>query len=306
MSRFRAHAMRINTTWIGGILSTNAENQPNIQSDPTAGSPYPMFVSINSIKSMFTFRTFNVAAALGQIGPLGLALGSGVTCELWEILIDANGQIAAGTVHRRLSFGAGRIVPRRLTARAQEDAELEFQAMGLSANGTDSPLIITESQAAPAALDLARHTLADANLANIAAGCITELDIDFGIQIEGRACTGQIFDTRLQQPSIVPKINVTVLNAALVGTGASQIPDTGRACTHANTRFRFRNRLNKVAGFVADATASHMIITCDGTIIPTSTFSGDGNEEATATLELTGMFDGTNAPIVINNATALS
>jgi hypothetical protein len=298
--------MRINTTWIGGILSTTAENQPNIQSDPTAGSPYPQFVSINSIKSMFTFRTLNVAAALGQIGSLGLALGSGVTCELWEINYDAAGQIAAGAVHRRLSFNAGRIVPRRLTARAQEDVELEFQAMGLSANGTDSPLIITEGQALPAPLDLARHTLADANLASIAAGCITELDIDFGIQIESRACTGQIFDTRLHQPSIVPKITVTVLNAALVGTGGSQIPDTGRACLHANTRFRFRARQNKIAAFVADATAEHMVITTDGTIVPTSTFSGDGNEEATVTFEITSMFDGTNAPIVINTASAIA
>jgi hypothetical protein len=306
MTRFRAHAMRIGTTWIGGILSTTAENQPNIQSDPTAGSPYPQFVSINSIKSQFTFRTFNVAAALGQIGSLGLTLGGGVTTELWEINYDSAGQIAAGAVHRRLSFGAGRIVPRRLTARAQEDAELEFQAMGLSANGTDSPLIITEGQALPAVLDLARHTLADATVANIAAGCVTELDIDFGIQIESRACTGQIFDTRLHSPSIVPKVTVTVLNAALVGAGASQIPDTGRACLHATTRFRFRRRVNKVAAFVADATAEHMVITTDGTVVPTTTFSGDGNEEATATLEITSMFDGTNAPIVINTASALA
>jgi len=298
--------MRINTTWIGGILSTSAENQPNIQSDPTAGSAYPQFVSINSIKSMFTFRTFNVAAALGQIGSLGLSLGSGVTCELWEILMDAAGQVASGSVHRRLSFANGRIVPRRLTARAQEDAELEFQAMGLSANGTDSPLIITETQALPAPLDLARHTLADATIATIAAGCITELDIDFGINIESRACTGQIFDTRLHQPAIVPTITVTVLNAALVGAGASQIPDTGRACLHANTRFRFRRRVNKVAAFVADATAEHMVLTTDGTAIPTSTFSGDGNEEATTPLQITSMFDGTNAPIVVNTASAIT
>lgn len=298
--------MRIGTTWIGGILSTSAENQANIQSDPTAGSSTPMFVSINSVKSMFRFTTYNVAAALGQIGSTGLALGGGVTCQLWEIQMDANGQIASGTVHRHLSFAAGRVVPRRLTARAQEDAELEFEAMGLSANGTDSPLIITENVALPAALDLARHTLADATIANIAAGCMTELSIDFGIQIESRACNGQIFDTRLHQPSLVPKLTVTVLNAALIGTAGTQIPDIGRACTHANTRFRFRRRVNKVAGFVLDATAEHMIITTDGTVVPQTMFDGSTNEEGTATLEITSMFDGTNASIVINNASAIT
>jgi hypothetical protein len=221
-------------------------------------------------------------------------------------MYDANGQIASGAVHRRLAFAAGRIVPRTLTARAQEDAELEIQAMGLSANGTDSPLVITEGQTLPAALDLARHTLADSNIAGIAAGCMTELNIDFGIQIESRACTGQIFDTRLQQPSILPKVTVTVLNSALVGAGGSQIPDTGRACTHANTRFRFRKRLPKVAGFVADATAEHIVITADGTVVPTSTFDGSGNEEGTTTLDITAQFDGTNAPIVVNSASAIA
>ena len=225
---------------------------------------------------------------------------------MYEINWTDAGQIASGSVHRRLEFAAGRVVPRRLTCRNTEDAELEIESMGLSDNGANSPLVITESVALPAAVDLARHTMSAVQIAGIAGGCIESLELDFGIEIESRNCTSQIFDTRLQVNSIVPKVTVQTLKADIVGTGGSQIPTTGKACTHANTHLRFRKRLPKVAGFVADATAEHVSITIDGTVVPTTIFEGERNQDGLTTLEITGMFDGTNLPLVINPATALA
>jgi hypothetical protein len=52
----------------------------------TAGSIYPQQITISEVKHMFGFTTCNIATALGIVGAAGLALGAGVTCELYEIL----------------------------------------------------------------------------------------------------------------------------------------------------------------------------------------------------------------------------
>jgi hypothetical protein len=54
---FKSHALRINDVWIGGVLSTQALNDATVQSEPTAGSVYPLQVTIIQIKNRFSFRT---------------------------------------------------------------------------------------------------------------------------------------------------------------------------------------------------------------------------------------------------------
>jgi hypothetical protein len=106
--------------------------------------------------------------------------------------------------------------------------------------------------------------------------------------------------------SIVPKIMVTTLNSALVGTGGSKIDLTGAAATHANTMIKLRKKIAKTATFVADATAEHITITADGIVMPTKPFEANRNEDGTTDFELTGTHDGTNLPFVINAAAALA
>jgi archaellum component FlaF (FlaF/FlaG flagellin family) len=81
---------------------------------------------------------------------------------------------------------------------------------------------------------------------------------------------------------------------------------TGKAITHANTFFKIRKRKPKVAEFVADATAEHVKITCDGVIVPTTAFDASNNDNGSTTLEATGTFDGTNLPFVVNSASVLT
>ena len=305
MPVFKAAALKIGSTWIGGISQQTATNEANVQSTPTAGSAYPLQININSVKDSFTFQTFNVAAALSALGALGADLNSNAA-ELYEIQWTDAGQIASGTAHRKMVFAQGRAVPRRLTCRNGEDASLEIMIMGISSDGATNPLAITESVALPAALDSERHTIHSAVFAEINLGCIENLEIDFGIEIASKNCSSNIFDSRIEIASIVPKINVTTLKADLVGNGSSQIPNTGKSGTHSNSIFKLRKRTPKVASFVADATEEHISITADGTIVPTTMFQASNNEDGTSVFEITGRFDGTNVPLVIDTTAALT
>lgn len=303
---YKSHALKLGTAWIGGVQNIQFMNNAKVLAQPVAGSPFPLFSSITQISTGFKATAFNVYTALGSLGFLGLALGSGVTAELWEILWNDNGSIASGAVHRKVSIGLGRAIWRQIKCSNGVDASIDIEVFGLSTDGLASPLVFSESQAYPAPVDDMRHTLINAVLASINMGCVTDLTIDSGWSIEAATCNSNVFDTRLDVKSLQPKISVTTLAAELVGTGAGKIPISGLAATQANTKIQFRKRIPSTGTFVANATAEHMNICAAGILVPTTAFSGSNNDDGTASFELSAQFDGTNTPLVINTAVALT
>ena len=302
---YKAHALKLGSNWIGGILNSQFTNQANLQVDPTAGSPYPQITSIAEVNAGFKFTSYNVAAALSAIGFLGLPLAVGTVAELYEILNDDNGFISAGATHRKVSFNAGRVIWRTITCQNRQDAQIEIEVIPMSSDGLTNPATFTESVTVPTVVDSARHTIASVQLGSISMGCVLDLRIDSGFQISAEACNSNMFDTRMALTSIIPKITVTTLNSQLVGSTAGKINITGAAATHPNTAIKLRKRIAKTGTFVADATAEHISITSDGIIVPTQPFSANNNQDGTAQFELTSSFDGTNLPLVINAASAL-
>ena len=302
---YKAHALKIGTNWIGGIVSSAFTNAPTMQTEPTAGSIYPVQTSIQEIKAGFRFTSHNVSAALSVLGFLGIPLSAQVPAELFEINYGDDGFIVAGNNHRKIAFSTGRAIWRTVSVANRQDAQIEIEVFGLSPDGSTNPAVFTEGVAAPAAVDDARHTIAFATLGGIAMGCVTDLRIESGLTITPEGCKSDIFDTRMGVQSVVPKIMVTTLASQLVGSGAGKINLPGIAATHANTSLKLRKRLNKTGTFVADATAEHVAITADGMVVPVQPFQASNNADATTQFELTATFDGTNAPFLINAASAL-
>ena len=302
---YKAHALKIGANWIGGIVSSAFTNAATMQTEPTAGSIYPVQTSIQEIKAGFRFTSHNVSTALGILGFLGIPLSAQVPAELYEINYGDDGFIVAGSNHRKIAFSTGRAIWRTLSVANRQDAQIEIEVFGLSPDGSTNPAVFTEGVAAPAAVDDARHTIAFATLGGISMGCVTDLRIESGLTITPEGCKSDIFDTRMGVQSVVPKIMVTTLAAQLVGSGAGKINLPGIAATHANTSLKLRKRVNKTGTFVPDATAEHIAITADGMVVPVQPFQASNNADATTQFELTATFDGTNAPFLINAASAL-
>jgi hypothetical protein len=302
---YKAHALKIGANWIGGIISSQLTNAPNMLTEPTAGSVYPLQMSINEIKNGFRFTSYNVAAALGVLGFLGVPLSVGSPAELFEISYGDDGFITAGTTHRKVALSAGRAIWRTISCSNRQDAQIEIEIFGLSSNGLLNPLTFTEGVAAPAAVDDARHTIASVQIGGLDMGCVTDVRLESGLQLSSEGCKSDIFDTRMGLQSVVPKVRVTTLKTELVGTGAGKVETTGAVATHANTSIKFRKRVNKTGTFVAAATAQHIAITADGMLVATDPFSANNNADANAVFELTAAFDGTNVPFLINAASAI-
>lgn len=302
---YKAHALKLGNNWIGGIVSAAFTNATQMQTEPTAGSIYPVQTSIQEIKTGFRFTSHNVSAALGVLGFLGIPLSAQVPAELFEIQYGDDGFIVAGSNHRKIAFTTGRAIWRTISVANRQDAQIEIEVFGLSPDGSTNPAVFTEGVAAPAAVDDARHTIASATLAGIAMGCVTDLQIESGLTITPEGCKSDIFDTRMGVQSVVPKIQVTTLATQLVGSAAGKINLPGVAATHANTSIKLRKRVNKTGTFVADATAEHVAITADGMVVPVQPFQANNNADGNTQFELTATFDGTNAPFLINAASTL-
>jgi hypothetical protein len=301
----KAHALKIGANWIGGIVSQAFTNAPSMQTEPTAGSIYPLQTSIQEIKAGFRFTSHNVASALGVLGFLGVPLSAQVPAELYEINYGDDGFVVAGSNHRKIAFSTGRAVWRTLSCGNRQDAQIEIEVFGLSPDGSTNPAVFSEGVAAPAAVDDARHTIAAVQLGGISMGCVTDLRLESGLQIQSDGCKSDVFDTRMGVQSVVPKIQVSTLAAELVGSAAGKINLPGIAATHANTFIKLRKRNNKTGTFLADATAQHIVITADGMVVPIEPFSAQNNADGNTRFEMTATFDGTNAPFLINAASAL-
>lgn len=309
---YKAHVLKIYTdamgsaVLLGGILRQSAANRTRVVAEAVAGSQYALHASINEIKTGFTFQTHSLKQAIDAVGFAGLSLLSSTNpgLELYEMLYTDQGQLAAGSVHRKLAIRNGRLVIRRLSCQHRQDASLELEAFAISSDGVTAPLTITGSVASPGtATDPARHTLGDIQLASVNMGCVQSLEIDFGINIDTLGCNSNIYDTQVDVPSILPNVMVTTKKVDVFDS--SGIPLIGKEATQANTYIKLRKRVKNTGSFVADATAEHILINSAGIVEVTTPFDGQAMEDATAQVKLHALFDGTNAPIVINTASAL-
>jgi hypothetical protein len=311
---YKATALSIAGTWIGGSLKQSVSPGLDVTTDTVAGSLFPLQANITKADPKLTFTTNNIKKALAAIGASGLAI-SATPVELYELLYTDQGSISAGSVHRKLSFASGRIVPRTLSCSHQGNATLDIELLAISdgtvvggAGATTSPITYTESVAAPtltsADLDDERYTLGPTTIGAVDIGCLQDLTIDFGLQIETNGCSSNPFPTQIETRSIAPMISGTTRDTNKFS--AAGIPFTGKAATQANTTIYLRRRKPSTAEFELYASTVHIKINSAGLLMVEEAWSADGSSNATAKIKLQCLFDGTNNPLVINTASAIT
>ena len=86
---------------------------------------------------------------------------------------------------------------------------------------------------------------------------------------------------------------------------SAKIPLTGLKVTHANTAFYLRKRAIG-STFVANGTAQHIKFTAEGLATIDNAMQVSGDEPSSTTLTMPLHYDGTNAPLVIDTASAIT
>lgn len=302
MTIYAPHSFKLvgaSSVILGSITSMAAPQGNDISSEPTAGSPFPRWTGLRSKRPMFSLTTRNVQAMLSLVGSTSLAIKSGGTytaLELYYAKLDDCGRIASGSVHRKIAFDLGCLVPRVLSCSAGQDAELSLEFMGLSSDGVTSPMSIAGSQALPTLPSDERFTIGPMTLESIDITRLQQVSLDFGNTITSHQLDTAIYPTHVSVDSQVARLSFTGMG---VDDFDDNIPEGGLEITHANTEVWFRQRKSGTDALEADTASKHLLLTVDGLGVIDEAFSATANSPGTISGSVVCEYDGTNAPVTI-------
>lgn len=288
-----------------GIVTQNVRTGTEVGSETSSGAVYPDHLAVNRQRPGADFSSVCLPTCLAAIGLTGLNIGGLTTgLELFAFKHADGGGRASGSVHRKYSVKQGIVIPRRITCEDGGDAQVFYEVIP-TWNGSVDPIVIADTSAAVAAVQATeRHTIGKATIAGLTLASIRSWELDFGIEAVAEAADSDIFPKQVTIMECRPVL--TLKGVDIEWMKSTNIPLAGKSGTHANTIVYLRKRLQTAAGFVADGTAEHCKFTLAGLAWVDEVFSKGAKGAAECTVKLAAKYDGTNAPVIIATASAIT
>lgn len=299
------HACKIGSTVIPAITKRGIRFNTDIRNEPTSGEIYARFQAIYAQNPDGDFLTRAIAIALGACALGGTALTSSAPFLAYAQKNTEGGGRTSGSNHRKVTINEGIIVPRKLTCEHQGDAVLEYHVMA-TYDGSNAVVTLAESEALLSVTDAERFTIGGITLNDGSTSYtfdhVRRLEIDFGLNAEVIGADSDIWPTSSRIQDIMPSIRLTGFDN--MWWSSTKVPLAGLSIGHSSTAIYLRKR---AAGgtFVANGTAEHIKFTACGLAVIEG-FDGSGNSLDETSLYMPLKYDGTNNPIVINTASAIS
>lgn len=291
---------------IGGITRQQVRSASEVRRERTSGSVVPQFVGLYAQKPIASGATYAIASLLAQLGVTGLPITSSVNpgVVLYAQKFAENSTPASGGAHRSYTLKSGILVPRTLRVSHQGDATLDYEAL-VTYDGSNSPIVITDSVSLPTGItDAERFTLGPMTVAGVSLPQVTELQIDFGVQARTIGADSDVWDTFAWIAGLEPMITLTGIDVEWLKS--TNLPLTGEVPTHADTEVWLRKRSQDGDSFVDETDAEHVKFSMAGIAVVQTAFDQSGDEPASCSVEITGVFDGTNMPLVVDTSAAIS
>jgi len=302
--RYSLYAVAAGVSQLGGITQQSLKLGTEVRGEASSAEPYVRFQSVVAQKPSASFTTRHITTALGLCGPLGVSIGTLIGgLKLYAQKWVEGGTRASGSIHRSFTMLKGLLVPTTLSAQHRGDATIGYNAH-IIYDGLNSPVVVSDVAALAAiSSDAERFALGPFGIEGVCSGQLTDLSVNFGLNVETLGSESMVWDTFSGITSIQPSI--TLKGNRITWFGGSAIPLAGKAVTHAGSYFFLRKRAAG-ASFVADVTTQHLKVACAGLahIDDAMTASGTGAAECSITIPL--KFDGTNSPLVISTGVAIA
>lgn len=307
--KYSLSAVNLNDTsdvLISGITSQGLQPNSQVDREITSGEVYPRWYGISAQNPTAQFTTFHLATALANIGLQGLKISTLATgLELW-LQKHLDESTREGTLkHRRFTLTKGMVVPRRLTVShgPGQHASITYEIIA-TYDGANEPFTITDDLTLPVAeADDERFAIGKMTIGGKLLAHFQQFEIDFGITAVTVSADSDIWPTFVSVESIAPVITARGIDPEWLKS--SNIPLAGLVCTHANTIMHLRKRV--IGGsFVIDATAEHVKLTGAGLAHIDNAFDASGQDAAETSLVLPLVYDGTNDPLTIDTASAIT
>lgn len=289
---------------IGGINAYDLGTGTQLASEISAGNVYPEYPHLMGQQMVGTFSTIQIARALDNCGLTGTSIADLTTGLKYYLRKHADGSTrASGGSHNKYTIKKGIIVPTSLTCEHQGTATITFDVV-ITYDGSNVPIILAASQSLPAAQsDDQEFTLGPLTLESVLLDHVQQFTITFGLTPSSEGADSDIWDKYASIRTIKPSLSLTGSNPNWLADAS--IPLTGLRVTHANTAFYLR-KYAIGSTFVADGSAQHIKFTAAGLAVIDDVLQVSGEEPSGTTLTMPLHYDGTNAPLTINTASAIT
>lgn len=257
------------------------------------GSVDPTFVSVFQQTPRFRFTTFNLAAALAQVGISGLGIAATPGLDLWFAQVDDLGTRLGASSHLKCAMVSGLMYPTELIAPHGGEARLSYEVVP-QYDGSNNPFTFTANQSLPTIAALTTvWTCGPVVINGTQLAGVEEIRVDFGITLFTRAGDGDVWPTFVAIRTRQPRIRVRCSKiSALTSFGL-----TGVAQGATDSLIYFRAKADAGAN-VPDGTASHVKLAIDDGKIACRAVSGSGDEAASGEYEIVPKADSAGNPII--------
>lgn len=273
----------------------------NVIVESTSGQVYPTYSAIMNQAPRMSLTTKGLKALLDKCGLKALVLASGF--ELYNQLVaSATGLRSAGSVHQKFAIATGLLVPRAISISQNQPASLTFDVIGVNAAGSTCPVVVTESVALPVDTGVAAlWTLGPVKINGTALQGVQSVNIDLGAReavIEG---DGSVYPLMAYLETVAPRITIKVKDSAAFAVAGM----TGVAQGTTDSVV-FLRKLSNDGIRVADITAEHISFSVDQGIWISPDKGGQHPASLDTSMTIQATYDGTNDPLVLSTATAIS
>jgi len=298
-NRYGIYAVQRGATLVGGIMSESIDLGSQIVADSSSGEVYPRWVSLVGQRPNAKFTSKHIGTCIGVSGTMGNYLTTGNVMNLYLQRWAEGITRASGNAHRKVTVNKGLLLPTRLSGRSGSDATMSCDVAALY-DGTNSPLTILDNQALPAPSTAdERYVFHKATIAGQTFDSDMGCDIDFGITPVIETVRSEVWPRWGSVAGQTATITITAEDIEALAD--ARIPMGGVATTHVNTILYFRRRLNG-STFAADSSGTHMTITAAGMASITNAFDGSNQSPGGMAVQVTCVFDGTNAPLLVSTS----
>lgn len=295
MALHKLLAVTVGDTFLPGITAHTVSPGGEVRGEVSAGAQFPTAVFLSAVRPRITMTSKAVAAVMAVTGTAGAEITSATPLKIYLAELDAFGQqMETGKI---ITATDGLLVPRQLRLSHRQDATLTLEAVLRSPDGSAAPLA-DESGAMPAAptlpADDQRHTLQSLSVGVGDLGCLADVAVDFGVNVDSFGCSSDLYDKHITaEQGTTPTLTATAFN---VDQAAALKFQTATEATHANASLVLRRYdASQSAGFVTD----ELTLTFDG-VTNVDSITADGPATAQIAIRTTCRYDGTNHPIIIS------
>lgn len=282
---------------IGGIRNQMVTSGIQTVVQGGSGSIDPSFTGVMFADPRIEFETVEIAEALTACGIAG-DLPTTLLCAF-----EANtlGGVRSGTHRTVTPFGA-LIVPRTLSVSQNSEATISYEIFCYG-DATNAPFSVSTSAQTIGQVVSEKFTLGKCTLGGTDFEA-QSLNINFGIEVAVHSNSGVPWPLHVSIRNRRPVITITTLDVTKLAT---VWPGSGAMGLGVSSGIFYLQKIAEGGGTrVAAATAEHIKFTVTEALATVSTIGGSHNAEVAMGITIEPAYDGTNAIIQVNTASAIT